>query len=301
MSRRKKVNKFKVAIVVFALLVFFMSVTGLGRFTYNAVRDRYLSSKKFYFTSDLLTPNGNRSEPHVYENWDGVGIYELDINMFSKNNDLERYDGSLPYSVQLNYDSRKINCSLYYNDFSRSTGSEYFTNEAGVADRRQNIPVNNEGKLTVYVKLDEDYYDDAAVGEEFDLKVTAYTSEPYKKTIEGSFKIIMADQAFYMVEDKEGVPYVTMNVRNTKSYESNVTISFNPGVLRLDMNSNVYLNKVSNTTSGNAVNSVTFTMPQESSENIRFYKASDTNGIVASSYEEWQNIFTVERVKKEGT
>lgn len=301
MSRRKKVNKFKVAIVVFALLVFFMSVTGLGRFTYNAVRDRYLSSKKFYFTSDLLTPHGNRSEPHVYENWDGVGIYELDINMFSKNNDLERYDGSLPYSVQLNYDSSKINCSLYYNDFSRSTGSEYFTNEAGVADRRQNIPVNNEGKLTVYVKLDEDYYDEAAIGEEFGLKVTAYTSEPYKKTIEGSFKIIMADQAFYMVEDKEGVPYVTMNVRNTKSYESNVTISFNPGVLRLDMNSNVYLNKVSNTTSGNAVNSVTFTMPQESSENIRFYKASDTNGIVASSYEEWLNIFTVERVKKEGT
>ena len=53
MSRRKKINKVKVAIVVFALLVFFMSVTGLGRFVYNAARDRYLSSKKFYFSSDF--------------------------------------------------------------------------------------------------------------------------------------------------------------------------------------------------------------------------------------------------------
>ena len=62
MSRRKKINKLKVAIVVFALLVFFMSVTGLGRFNYNAVRDRYLSSKKFYFTSDLLAPTGTTYE-----------------------------------------------------------------------------------------------------------------------------------------------------------------------------------------------------------------------------------------------
>ena len=308
MSRRKKVNKFKVAIVVFALLVFFMSVTGLGRFTYNAVRDRYLSSKKFYFTSDLLTPNGNASEPHVYENWDGIGIYELDINMFSKNNDLERYEGDLDYSVKLDYNKNKILCSLYYNDFSRSTGNEYYTNEAGDVDRRQKIPVNNEGKLKIYIKLNEDY--DEELGEEFDLKVTAYTSEPYKKTIEGTFKLIMSDLAFYMQDDQDGVPHVLMNIRNNKDYDSYVTIKIKQlGDVKFDLNSNVYLNAITDTgtgsdktgivKSGNYVKELTFLMPKESSENIRFYKTDSDNEIVATDYNQWMDVFSIEREKKQ--
>ena len=297
MSRRKKINKFKVAIVVFALLVFLLSVTGLGRFTYNAVRDRYLSSKKFYFTSDLLTPNGNATEPHVYENWDGIGIYELDINMFSKNNDLERYEGALNYSVKLEYDSSLINCSLFYNDFTRSTGTEFYTNETGDVDRRQTIPDNNEGKLKIYIKVAEGNTT-AKVGDKFGLKVTAYTSEPYKKTIEGYFDIIMADQAFEMVDDQVGVPYVTMNIKNNRDYDSKITLSIDRlYAVKFDLNSNIYLNKVSETKDGNLVKSVTFVMPKESSENIRFYKTDSKDGIVATDYAGWLDVFTIEREK----
>lgn len=309
MSSRKKINKFKVAIVVFALLVFLLSVTGLGRFTYNAVRDRYLSSRKFYFSSDLLTPNGNASEPHVYENWDGIGIYELDINMFSKNNDLEKYDGSLMYSVKLDYNKDKILCSLDYNDFSRATGNEYYTKESEEVDRRQIIPVNNEGKLKIYIKLNEEY-DDEEVGSEFDLKVTAYTSEPYKKTIEGTFKLIMSDLAFYMENDQDDVPYVLMNIRNNKDYASYVTINIKRTYdLRLDLNSNVYLKAISDTgtgseitgvtTSSGVVNSITFLMPKESSENIKFYKTNSNNGVVANNYNQWMSEFSIEREKKQ--
>lgn len=300
MSRRKKINKIKVAIVVFVLLVFFMSVTGLGRFTYNAVRDRYLSSKKFYFSSDLLVPNGAEYE---YANWDGIGIYEIDINMLSKNNDLERYLGDLKYSVKLDYNNTNIECSLKYNDFSLATGNEYYREEEFVDNRQTIDGSNNENKLVVYVRPKEDAT--LEVGQEYTIKVTAYTSEPYKKTIEGTFKIKVSDVAFEMQEDQADVPYVVMNVRNTRDYDSNVTIKLNDtDLVRLDMTSRAAYeadNDGDATTEivkeGGVVTAVTFKMPKGTSEDIKFYKTSPTNGVVASTYEEWQNIFSIEREK----
>ena len=297
MSRRKKINKFKVAIVVFALLVFFMSVTGLGRFTYNAVRDRYLSSKKFYFSSDLLVPNGAE---YIYSNWDGIGIYEIDINMLSKNNDLERYVGDLKYSVKLDYNNTNIECSLDYNDFSLATGNEYYTEEE-YDDNRQTIDgSNNENKLVVYVRPKENKV--LEIGQEYTIKVTAYTSEPYKKTIEGTFKINVSDVAFEIEPDQADVPYVVMNVRNTRDYDSNVTITLNDtSLLRFDMASRAAYEALNDsdvttkvdTDSYGIVTALTFKMPKETSEDIKFYKASPTNEKITLTYEEWQDKISI--------
>ncbi len=301
MSRRKKINKFKVAIVVFALLVFFMSVTGLGRFTYNAVRDRYLSSKKFYFSSDLLVPNGAE---YIYSNWDGIGIYEIDINMLSKNNDLERYVGDLKYSVKLDYNNTNIECSLDYNDFSLATGNEYYTEEE-YDDNRQTIDgSNNENKLVVYVRPKENKV--LEIGQEYTIKVTAYTSEPYKKTIEGTFKINVSDVAFEIEPDQADVPYVVMNVRNTRDYDSNVTITLNDtSLLRFDMASRAAYEALNDsdvttkvdTDSYGIVTALTFKMPKETSEDIKFYKASPTNEKITLTYEEWQDKISIKREK----
>lgn len=302
MSRRKKINKLKVAIVVFALLVFFMSVTGLGRFTYNAVRDRYLSSKKFYFTSDLLATTGTTYE---YANWDGIGIYEIKIKMFSKNNDLETYDEDLKYSVKLDYNNSKIECSLNYNDFSRATGSEYYTLEADGTDNRRTIGEStHEDELVIYVKAKDDAV--LEIGDVYTISARAYTSDPYKKDIEGTFKINVSDVAFEMSADQDDVPYVVMNVRNTRDYDSNVTINLkDTDLVRLDMasraayeaqNDSDESTKV-NTDSNGVVTSITFNMPKETSEDIKFYKVSPTNEQIASTYEEWQNIFSIEREK----
>lgn len=298
MSRRKKINKLKVAIAIFALLVFFMSVTGLGRFVYNAVRDRYLSSRKFYFTSNLLTPNGNAANPHEYANWDGIGIYEIDINMFSKNNDLEKYDGELKYSVKLDYNNTDILCSLDYSDFSNTDG--FYTEsevDGVVTDNRQTIPTSNEGELTVYVKPSGNK--ELEIGDEYTIKVTAFTSDPYKKTIEGSFKLKITDVAF-TVEDEEDVSYVIMNVRNTRDYDSDITISFDPSIVRLDFNDKAYVERQSFTTDGsNNLNSITFTMPKETSKDIKFYKTDpyDKEIVTDNSYEELLEIFEIERAK----
>ena len=293
MSRRKKINKFKVARVVFALLVFFMSVTGLGRFTYNAVRDRYLSSKKFYFESDLLTPNGNIT-PHLYKNWDGIGVFEIDINMFSKGNNLERYDGVLKYSLMIEYDDSEILCAVDPDGFKESTDgrvTDYYTNGEGY-DNRKIIPASNEEKLTLYVKPNKKLTRNS----DYEIKVTAYTSDPYKKSIEGTFKIVVGDVAF-SVEDETDSPYVILNVRNTRSYESDVTISLDTKIVNVDMTSDAFVNKKSSTTSGNRINSFTITMPKESSRSIKFYKTNPTDPKLANSYSQWLKIFEIEREK----
>lgn len=301
MSRKKQINKFKVAIVVFALLVFFMSVTGLGRFTYNAVRDRYLSSKKFYFSSDLLVPNGATYE---YANWDGIGIYEIDINMLSKNNDLERYDGDLKYSVKLDYNNSNIECSLKYNDFSLATGNEYYREEEFVDNRQTIDGTNNENKLVVYVRPKEDKV--LEIDQEYTIKVTAYTSEPYRKTIEGTFKVKITDVAFEIEPDQADVPYVVMNVRNTRDYDSNVTINLkDTSLLRFDMASRAVYEADNDsdatteivTDSNGIATSITFKMPKETSEDIRFYKTSSTNEKITLTYADWKNIFSIEREK----
>ena len=297
MSRRKKINKLKVAIVVFALIVFFMSVTGLGRFVYNAARDRYLSSKKFYFTSDLLTPNGNIT-PHLYENWDGIGIFEIDINMFSKKNNLERYDGVLKYSVAIEYNDSEILCAIDPDGFKGSTGhsvTDYYTNGEGF-DNRKLIPAGNEEKLTLYVKPAPGKK--LEIGDEFSIKVTAYTSDPYKKTIRGEFKIRVQDVAF-SVEDEEDVPYVILNVRNTRNYESDVTINFDKDIVKVDMTSDAYVNKKSIDTDGTIVESLTITMPKESSKDIKFYKTNPTDPKLANEYAQWLEIFSIEREKND--
>ena len=54
MKEHKRINKAKVAITIF-IIVLLISMSVFGRYIYNNARDAYFTSKKFYFTSDLLT------------------------------------------------------------------------------------------------------------------------------------------------------------------------------------------------------------------------------------------------------
>ena len=94
----RKLNKFKVTVAIVIIVLFVLTVTGFGRFLYNSVRDRYLASKNFYFTSNLLTDSNKEYE---YENWDGYGIYKIEIDLYSKGNDLQ-------VPKELNYEAAEL-------------------------------------------------------------------------------------------------------------------------------------------------------------------------------------------------
>ena len=298
MSRRKKINKFKVAIAIFALIVFFLSVTGLGKFVYNAARDRYLSSKKFYFESDLLSTSEITTS---YQNWDGLGIYEINVEMYSKKNNLERYEGELKYSVTLNYNSNFLLCALSPDEFVNHTGgnvTDRYTEDEG---RELTIPATNDGKFTIYVKAKEgatlETLKDDPDTEGYDINVTAYTSEPYTKTLKGKFNLKITD-IDYDATDQKYVPYVILNVSNKRSHKADVTVKLtNTGddELRFDMTDNAYIKSISTDPTSGEIKSVTFEMEKESSKNIKFYKINETDAKVASNKANLLKLFEVNR------
>ena len=278
MSKKRKLNKFKISILLVVLIMFFMTISGYGRFVYNNITDRYLASKKFYFTSNLLTPNCDK---YGYENWDGDGVYEIVVEMCSQNNDMERYSEDLEYTVLIDYDDTDIICSLDPNNFKESTGG--YTLDV-YEDLK--IPVETHSdKLSIYVKaaIDPETGETKKLklGESHDIKVTAYTTEPYKKTISAIFTFKIHEVSFN-VTDGINWNYVILNVRNTSNVKTDLRIDFDKDMVRLDINDSVYVENTDRVEvdGKGIVESVTFEMNKETSRNIKFYKTSDDNPMI---------------------
>lgn len=112
----RKLNKLKVTIAIFIIVLLVLTVTGFGRFLYNSVRDRYLASKNFYFTSNLLTTSNKTYE---YDNWDGYGVYKIEIDLSSKDNDLQ-------VAKELNYEAAELQ-----NTYDNTTQIDTIDREVG--------------------------------------------------------------------------------------------------------------------------------------------------------------------------
>ena len=77
--KNKKLNKVKLTIVIFAVVVVIASAV-FGRYVYNEIREAYFTSKAFYFTSDLLTLD---NATYQYENWGGVDAYNINFDLYT--------------------------------------------------------------------------------------------------------------------------------------------------------------------------------------------------------------------------
>ena len=91
----KKLNKVKVGISIF-LIVLVIAISVFGRYIYNNAREAYFTSKQFFFTSDLLTLD---NQTYTYENWGGIDVYEINLDLYSYANTLLRLNYDLEYSV----------------------------------------------------------------------------------------------------------------------------------------------------------------------------------------------------------
>ena len=80
---KAKIN-IKKLIICIILLISIMIMPTLSRYVYNNVRDIYLKSQNFSFSSNLLTTMG---KTYKYANWSGVNEYELDIDLYSYENE----------------------------------------------------------------------------------------------------------------------------------------------------------------------------------------------------------------------
>lgn len=263
--KNRKINKVKVSIVLIILLILLMNLTGFGRFIYNSIKDRYLSSQSFYFTSNLLDVNNAQL---TYNNWTGTDVYKLDIALYSYENELLRLDEDLDYTITCSTTSTKIDCRIG----SQADGG---TTATGTIEAKINNIANNEKVISIYlVPKDGVEFD---VGEKVVVTVRAFTTEPYAKTISADFTFdITTIGADYQIEDIAYRNYVLVKLKNTEPVDSSVTLKFDPDVVRLDMNDEAYLNNLGYETENigghDYITEITFLMAEESSKNIKFYK-----------------------------
>lgn len=115
-------------------------------------------------------------------------------------------------------------------------------------------------------------------GEVITVRIKASTQEPYRKEIscEISLRIQELTENSYVIKDEVNKNYAILELVNAENTAAQITLTFDPKELRLDLNDDIYVNKISEETSivngKNYVKKVVFNMDKESAKNIKFYK-----------------------------
>ena len=268
MKKYKKINKVKVAISISIIIILLTFIFVFGRYIYNNSREAYFTSKQFFFTSDLLTLD---NQTYTYENWGGIDVYEINVDLYSYANTLLRLDYDLNYEISCeSLTPDKIKCTLNSADGPTSTNGTIYA--------KINGKENNVSKVVIYVtpltQIDK--------GETVKLSIKASTNEPYKKEIscEVSLKVKQQTTNSYKIEDVPGRNYAVLEIVNAQDTGLQYTLTFDPKVLRIDTNDEVCVNRVSGTSTTvdgtQYLNKVVFNMDKESAKNIKFYKVDMT-------------------------
>ena len=259
MEKRRKLNKVKVGIVLFIIVIAF-SITVFGRYIYNSLRDVYLTAQQFYFESDILDVD---TPVYSYNNWGGIDVYEVEFDLYSYNNKLEKLDYNLEYTLTCeSLSTDKISCSIRTTDGGTTANGTIYTSSDNTA--REKILVTP--------------IDDIALGETVYLLVTARTEDPYVKEISCKFAITASTQGLnsYVIEDVANRDYAVLKLVNGNVTATQVTIEIDPDKLRLDLNDEIYQDNEGIQLDGSYVKKITFNMEAESSKNIKLYKVDKT-------------------------
>lgn len=111
------------------------------------------------------------------------------------------------------------------------------------------------------------------------IQVTASTSVPYKKTISCEFTLKAEAQGTntYSIEDVENRDYAILKLTCPNEF-AKVTVEFDPTILRIDTNDELYINRddsgTETTTIGGKqyVKKIVFDLSAETTRYVKFYK-----------------------------
>lgn len=283
---KQKLDKYnKKNYIILTLIIIITTITlTYGRYIYADIRDFYLASKSFYFSSDKLT---DPRAIYQIDNWSAVDPYTIAINLSNAKNNLVHSSSDIEYQVEYTC-SDNIICNI--------------SEEGGILYKDEKTSYLN-ATLTPNSTFKE--------GDEAFIEIAVKSLSPYKKTLRGRFILKVGKSVLsYTIEDKPGRPYFNFNITNTIDYylvkesfqdyqindridrltyislsdenkrkciSAEITLTFNPEEVILDTTNTAYLKKERNTikTIGgyDYVNSITFRIDSESSEVVKFYKS----------------------------
>ncbi len=279
----KNIKKLIITIICVIVLVFLLFNTSLGRYIYNAINNYILSSKEFYFESSVLDVD---TPVYSIVNWDGVNPYTLNIDVNGKKNELVSTSVDIEYEVDIECPSSVI-CSL-----SKENGIIYAENKTD--------------SYTITVTPVDNFYE----GDTVTITTSATSTSPYTKEISAKYIIGVENYGFsYNIEDSIGSKIMTLNLTNSRPYyvvkeafddyvvgdqvslgdyslmsdenkrkciSTQVTITFDPNNILLDLTSEAYINCVASTTTTIGdylyVNSITLNVDASSNKEVIFYK-----------------------------
>lgn len=259
---KAKIN-IKKLIICIILLIAIMIMPTFSRYVYNNVRDIYLKSQNFSFSSNLLTTMG---KSYKYANWSGVDDYELNLQLYSYENELSLFDyggNGLKYNISCEVQDTTKATAHIETIAGDSTATGYISNETNIKD------------IKIFLKPTENL----VVGDIVKVVVTASTTVPYEKTISATFNIKVTGKGVtYSIEDEEASIYANLKLVNTKSETNTITLSWDPSKVVIDVTHEYYENRkqakdtYTNVGGVQYVNSITFDMEPEEVKSIAFYK-----------------------------
>lgn len=267
MEKRKKLNKLKVSIVIILIILFF-AIAVLGRYIYNSAREAYFTSKQFYFSSNILTVDGSN---YQYDNWGGADVYAIEFELYSYINAVSKLDYDLDYTVTCSTeDTDKIKCGI------NSSEENAPTTETGT------IPAStNTSKVGIFVtpigQIDKN--------DSVKVMVTASTSVPYQKTISCEFtlKAVTQGENTYFIEDAVNRDYAILSLTCKNNSGAQVTLEYDPDELRIDMNDEVYVNRIveddvliTESDGSKWIKKIVFYIDAETTKHVKFYKVNKT-------------------------
>lgn len=258
MDRKKDNNKvIKALIFLVILLLLVPGLFSLSKYVYNSVRDYYLETKGFYFNSDKLSDN--HSEMQIENNWSGAESYAITINLNSKKNDLLFCETDIDYEISYTCSSN-ITCTS-----TKESGTIEGTNSGGLNEDYFILTINPSGGVGLQN------------GEQAWVDVEVKSTSPYVKTLSGRMYVgVSSSDITYNIMDSVNSPYIKVNITNSLHQDEDVTLTFDPNVILLDMTNQFAINATNMETEQinnyNYVNSVTTTLGSLETTTVTFYK-----------------------------
>ena len=278
-------KKFKKYIIIIVFLLVFVAATSLtfGKYIYNSAWNYYLSSKGFYFESDLLDINTKKNS---LLKWDGSDIYFTIKN--SQNEKLiSEYDISYKVICEvLGEEANYIKCNL--NNTGTSSFNGTLASAAKCINKKDETNVGSytkaECELSGYewdeeITKKNNYFnleltDLTKKIEEVSIKITAESIVPYHATLIGIFNVNLVENMDLelVTEYQNYVDYVELSIINTTQEDKCVVVDFNEKDYALDTELNLLVDY--NTSEDKIVNQITTKILKENSNIYRFYKTN---------------------------
>lgn len=281
----KKNNK-RNAIIIVVLLITVSGIVGTSaKYIYNSAWSYYLTSKGFYFESNLLDINTKKNS---ILNWDGS---DISFSLTNVNSDSLISEFDIQYKVScevLGDDSSYLSCDL--NNTGKSSFEGTLASSAKCTNEIDEIDVSKFTKsqcevggytweydvITKENTFNLNLTDSTKSIDEASVKITVESTKPYKKTLIGIFNLNKVDEeeTNYIVDYQSYDEYDELTIVNKTNSDKCFLIGFDSNqysLNSLEVNAIEYY-----TDENNKINGFDIKIANETSDSFEFFRMNDT-------------------------